>query len=84
MAVLKGITLSAPTPGLASLNIKPNYSREVPLQIGEATLSPSILPPFQFVVSSPLFTWAVLISVGIIQVETYLITLPAVFAVLLS
>lgn len=52
--------------------------------MGEATLSPSILPPFQFVVSSPLFTWAVLISVGIIQVETYLITLPAVFAVLLS
>lgn len=43
--LLKGIVLSAPTPGLDSLNIKSHHSREVSLQMGEATLPPSILPP---------------------------------------
>lgn len=45
VTLLKGITLAAPTPGLASLNIKSNHSRGVSLQMGEATLPPSILPP---------------------------------------
>ena len=45
VTLLKGIALSAPTPGLASLNIKSNHSRGVSLQMGEATLPPSILPP---------------------------------------
>lgn len=58
VTLLKGIALSAPAPGLASLNIKSNHSRGVSLQMGEATLPPSIL-------SSPRLLFAPLHSPGL-------------------
>lgn len=93
VTLLKGVTLSAPTPGLASLIIKSNHSRGVSPQMGESTFPPSLPPSFHhprccllpfLCLGSIKPHKNVLVPVGGIQGENSLIILTTVFAALSS
>lgn len=75
VTLLKGVTLSAPTPGLASLIIKSNHSRGVSPQMGESTFPPSLPPSLHpsttpVAVCSPSFVWVLL---SLIRMSLYLL-----------